>query len=377
MSSSFRRRRAGKRENYPRQLELEDGYADFLEVHGPLARLFRGLFSKLVYAEIVRTPFLLLKPAFLKHLIFFAGYAELTRDWLLNWMRKLEIEPRACLFYTYWFNEVTVGVGLARGTWPDMRLVGRAHRYDLYAEVNTPPYWPCHEFALSRLDAVFSASQDGADYLRQRYPGFESKIKISRLGIQSTGIQAQPSSDHIYRIVSCSKLVPVKRVALLMQGIAAAAERRPSQGFVWHHLGNGPLKQSLETSLSRLPANVTACFASYSTQADVFRFYRDHPVDAFVNTSASEGIPVAIMEAISCGIPVIATDVGGTKEIVSEKNGFLISANPSPEQIADALLSCWDAPGERRAGSLEASMQEYGAQQNYSDFVQRLVRIRA
>jgi glycosyltransferase involved in cell wall biosynthesis len=83
------------------------------------------------------------------------------------------------------------------------------------------------------------------------------------------------------------------------------------------------------------------------------------------------------MEAISCGIPAIATDVGGNKEIVSEKNGYLIAANPSPEQIADALLSCWDDPGERRAGSLQVWMQGYDAKRNYSDFVQQLVQIRA
>ena len=47
-------------------------------------------------------------------------------------------------------------------------------------------------------------------------------------------------------------------------------------------------------------------------------------IDLFLNVSESEGIPVSIMEAISAGIPVIATDVGGTSEIVNDSFGTLI-----------------------------------------------------
>ena len=46
--------------------------------------------------------------------------------------------------------------------------------------------------------------------------------------------------------------------------------------------------------------------------------------DLFVNMSLSEGIPVSIMEAISFGIPIIATNVGGNAEIVNDETGVLI-----------------------------------------------------
>ena len=197
-----------------------------------MSRLFGGLFSGLTYKEVIQTPGLLLKPASLKRLILFAGHAELTRDWLVRWMRKLEIEPRDCLFYTYWFNEVTLGVGLARSIWPDMRLVSRAHRYDLYEEVNTPPYWPCRESTVHGLTAYSRFLRMGQRTCGGIILASSSKIRISRLGMQSPGLYTQASSDGIYRIVSCSKLVPVKRVELLMQGIAAAAERRPRKSSI-------------------------------------------------------------------------------------------------------------------------------------------------
>ena len=49
---------------------------------------------------------------------------------------------------------------------------------------------------------------------------------------------------------------------------------------------------------------------------EIFNMYKNNSYDYFITLSESEGLPVSIMEAISCGIPVIATAVGGITEIV-------------------------------------------------------------
>jgi glycosyltransferase involved in cell wall biosynthesis len=67
-------------------------------------------------------------------------------------------------------------------------------------------------------------------------------------------------------------------------------------------------------------------------------FYLTQPVDVFVNASTTEGVPVSIMEAMSFGVPVVATDVGGTGELVNSRNGALLVPNPTPAEIADAIL---------------------------------------
>jgi colanic acid/amylovoran biosynthesis glycosyltransferase len=56
----------------------------------------------------------------------------------------------------------------------------------------------------------------------------------------------------------------------------------------------------------------------------ILDFYSENYVDLFINFSEFEGVPVSIMEAQSAGIPVLATKVGGTSEIVSSDNGFLV-----------------------------------------------------
>ena len=84
----------------------------------------------------------------------------------------------------------------------------------------------------------------------------------------------------------------------------------------------------------------------------------------FLNASVSEGTPVSVMEAISCGIPVIATAVGGNPEIVSEVNGLVVSPDPTPGEIAAAMIGLIDAPeaaAAKRQGSRRVWESRYNA----------------
>ena len=69
----------------------------------------------------------------------------------------------------------------------------------------------------------------------------------------------------------------------------------------------------------------------------IIDFYAKTPLDLFINVSESEGIPVSIMEAMSFGIPAIATNVGGTNEIVNQKNGYLIDSESTSEEISNYI----------------------------------------
>jgi glycosyltransferase involved in cell wall biosynthesis len=366
----------GERSPVLPRVEVDDSYADHMRSNNSKNRLLINVFSALVYKEIISKPSILFKFAYLERLLMFTSQAEMTRRWVVDWIRKQNIDPRECLFYTYWFHQAAMGIGLVKNDFPDIKLISRAHGGDLYEDRQTPPYFPCRDFALQAVDFLFPDSDAGTDYLQKKYPQFALRMETARLGILDSGVITKASSDGIYRIVSCSKMVPVKRLHLVIQGIMVAAKRRPSQRFEWCHFGTGPLEPELGMMVKGLPENILVRFAGYSTQPDLFNYYRENPVDIFVNVSESEGTPVAVMEAVSCGIPVIATAVGGNKEIVSKENGYLLPANPTPDEIADTLLHHWDVPGEKRVGSQEMWRNRYNAVQNFSAFVKRLVKIR-
>jgi len=72
--------------------------------------------------------------------------------------------------------------------------------------------------------------------------------------------------------------------------------------------------------------------------AEVHRLLESQPFDWMIMLSESEGLPISFAEAMSYGIPVIATDVGGVREeVITGETGILLSAEPSAGELESAL----------------------------------------
>ena len=291
-----------------------------------------------------------------------------------SWIRRLpDVDWSNVVLYTWWFDGTTLGLSrFARRA--GAPVITRAHGADLYESRQATGYIPFRNQSLEAVRQVFSVSDAGARYLSARYPEFRQKVHVSLLGVDDPGHLNQRSTDGVFRIASCSFLLPVKRIDLMIRGIARLGRSHPQRRFEWTHIGDGERAEraALESlARSTMPANVQYRFLKYPGRAGLNEFYTTQPVDVFINTSESEGTPVAIMEAMSFGIPIVATAVGGNVEIVTSDNGVVTSAHPEPDEIADALTSvlCDEARGVRlRAGSRERWQREYSAARNYDTF---------
>jgi len=371
----------GKMFPLPPGVEVNDRYADFLQHGSTPHKMLRVAFSsQCFFREIRKHPAILLSPSKLLKLILFSGRAELTRRWVVNFIRTQHADADGCILYSYWFDHAATGLAMSKRGFPGTKLVSRAHGYDIYEEYYYPYYWPCRRETLEVLDVLFFASDAGRDYFCEHYPEYLSKFETAHLGIADPAFVNQPSSDGVFRIVSCAHIVSVKRLDLLLDGIATAARSRPQQKFEWLHFGDGAGIKSLGRRIARnFPSNAQGRLVGNLPNPDILRHYRDHPVDVFVNTSSTEGgAPVSIQEAISCGIPVIATSVGGNPEIVSERNGILLSPDPTPQEIAEAIFAFLDDPemaARKRSGSRAVWMERYNADVNFRAFAERLKSI--
>lgn len=293
-----------------------------------------------------------------------------------RWIRGLPgISWASSVLYTWWFDGTTLGLATFGGR-VGVPVITRAHGSDLYEHRQNPAYIPFRKTSLERVKLVFSASEAGARHLASRYPGSREKVRVSLLGVGDPGFVSRPSTDGVLRIVSCSICLPVKRIDLMIRGIAALGRAEPRKQFEWTHIGDGPERDSLASLAAvTMPANVRHTMLPFPGHSGLFDFYRSHPADFFVNTSRSEGTPVTIMEAISVGIPVIATAVGGNVEIVTEENGVVIAADPEPEEISNAFIRLMrDTPGlsRLRSGSREKWQREYSAARNYTNFAKTI-----
>ncbi len=142
------------------------------------------------------------------------------------------------------------------------------------------------------------------------------------------------------RMISVGRLIPSKKLDRLIEGFAKSG--LAAEGWDLIIVGDGPEKSHLETLVIRLA--LSDMIHLVGRQADVARWLAHS--DIFVTTSEYEGFPNALLEAMQCGLPCIATDCesGPADLIESERQGLLIAVNDE-----QALLSAMT----RLAGSPE------------------------
>lgn len=264
--------------------------------------------------------------------------------------------------YSFWGMGIGMLVPWIRGRVGSVNL--RLHRYDLYEEESG--YLPFRPAMFRRAERILAISDESRRYLLGRYPyeKLSQKIIVRRLGSEKpldADVVLQGKAGQT--IVSCSYVIPVKRVARILEALETMPRSTP---LTWIHFGSGSLEEDLRLKAAALQRpGLTIEIRGATPHEDVMEFYRSNKIDAFVNVSASEGVPVSIMEAISYGIPVVATDVGGTAEIVGGelKTGELIGADFSANELAGALGQVLSAsPGTYAPQELWA--QRYNASVN-------------
>jgi len=103
----------------------------------------------------------------------------------------------------------------------------------------------------------------------------------------------------------------------------------------------------------------------------VLDFYTRNEVSFFINLSSSEGMPFAMMEAMSFGVPVIATAVGGVPEAVGKGGGVLVPVDASADAIAQTINNTIRQPDWRARLGAEARLCQrthYSAKKNSQAF---------
>lgn len=161
-----------------------------------------------------------------------------------------------------------------------------------------------------------------------------------------------------------TRLVEHKRVDVLLDALKFLHDKDMSVNCVI--AGTGPLEAQLKTQRDRLGLTQSVCFPGFVE--DVRPYF--HAADLFVLPSDEEGFGIVLIEAMACGLPCVATDSGGPRDIITHGQDGWISERGSPERLAAVLFDVLaDENALRQAGrrarqkvierfSLERSMEE-------------------
>lgn len=249
--------------------------------------------------------------------------------------------------------------------------LSRAHGIDLYEFRHKGNYIPLRKIILEKLNIISFISKQGKDYLNEVYPEFEDKFKVNYLGTKQLKKTTRINEDFI--IVSCSNVISIKRVPLIFEAL-----QKIDKKITWVHFGGGSDFNNLKNLSENARDGLNIILTGKISNEMIMEYYQNNYVDLFVNVSETEGLPVSIMEAFSVGIPVIATDVGGTSEIVcDQQNGYLLPKNINSDTLSESITAYINLIDlEKKVFRNNASKtweKKFNAEKNYLDFVSNLL----
>ncbi len=311
-----------------------------------------------------------LSPQKMLKLLNWVAIAVQVKQTLQTLVHKENLSVEETVIYSYWQSPGALAAVMLKKRF-GFKTVSRAHGGDVYAERHNPAYLPLQSAVINELDQLYIISEDGRDYLLNKYPAIRERISVRRLGTKDPEGTCERSSDELIRIVSCSYVVPVKRLELLIDALKLCKNR-----IEWTHIGDGPLFEQIKLKAEELPEHIFVRFLGGKKNHEIYEYYSNNKVDFFVNVSSTEGIPVSIMEVFSFGIPAIATDVGGTRELVNQSTGKLLKKDIQPHDLALLIDEMTQLSNEERkelgVKALKTWQEDYNAERNFTSFASEL-----
>ena len=192
------------------------------------------------------------------------------------------------------------------------------------------------------VDKVICVSERVADFARTRIGLPADKLVVIANGVDLTKFDHPADSESIrqrlglpldsFIVCAIGRPRPVKGYGYLIDAFALLAEQDDSLHLLF--VGDGPDRNALKAQVSRL--GLTARVTFLGDQKDIPDLLPG--VDLLVSSSLWEGMPIVVLEAMAARVAVVATDVGGTSEIVVHEQTGLLAEPQNPRSLADAIL---------------------------------------
>ncbi len=200
-------------------------------------------------------------------------------------------------------------------------------------------------FVYRRADAVIGVAQQTCDYLRAHEGVSPDRLHLLYNCFGPELLDARPvrrvSDDGRFELVMVGRLDPVKNHALALHAVAALLRRGVQVRL--RIVGEGPERAAIARQVEGL---------GLGGAVELLGFRQDirelvGAADAFILPSHSEGLSVALVEAMALGVPVLASRVGGTAEAIGPWASECLLPPEDPERWAERLAQWAQSPDER------------------------------
>jgi len=214
--------------------------------------------------------------------------------------------------------------------------------------VHFPTISPLHRwmirFVLKKARRVLSTSKFMSGYI-ERLTGITPVVTPFGIDTRVFYPQQQERNGNTLVIGTIKKMKPEYSLHTLIQAFHQVRQMLPDQPMRLLLVGDGTERGRLEQLVQESGLSPFVDFAGYQPYAEVVDYHNS--LDVYVNVSLAESFGVSVLEASACGRPVVASDVGGLREVVQEGySGYLVEPGNS-EATAQAICKLARDPALR------------------------------
>ncbi len=228
-----------------------------------------------------------------------------------------------------------------------------AHGWTGHSTLERFVYYPGDKLIIGRFPRVIAVSSEIRDTL-VRWGCRRDKIQVVLNGIDHLAFRRDPArvpeareafglADGEIAIGSVGRLEPQKRFDLLIDAFAAISAGRDDLRLLI--AGEGSLRSALEAQIDALGLGTRCRLVGHTNDVPGFH----HAIDLFVQSSAYEGTPNVVLEAMAFETPVVATRAGGTAELVRDGIDGVLLDSGSADGLRAAIAGVLDDPAGARA----------------------------
>lgn len=246
-------------------------------------------------------------------------------------LRALWQRRRGAVVHAHTF-EAGLVAALARPT--GARLVYTRHHLDPHFRMGRPLHRLADRLTAARASVVVTPAAAVREHLIAREHVSPSKIVVIHNGIEDEAVPRRSLLAGV--VLAVARLHEEKGIDLLLRAAVVVRRRVPELSL--RIAGVGPDEAKLRALASEL--GLSGCVEFLGFRRDVPQLLAEAAV--FCLPSRSEALPVAVLEAMRAGTPVVATAVGGVPEQLSGGAGWLVP--PTAEELARALTEALGDP---------------------------------
>lgn len=238
------------------------------------------------------------------------------------------------ILYSIWSNHTLFGFYLLKQKKIIKKSFARILGSDLKGFIPRSKYISFRKFKFKTLDLVLTLNNEQKNILLQEKLIKSEHIKKNYLGInENKSKKTNKLNKNRLIFASCGRFIHTKNTIEILNFIKIFAKNNKHLNIDYYCIGDGYQKEKvLNFAKNEFPKNIKFKYKNYVPS--LVKFLKEKKINFFLNFSFSEGMSFAVMEALSCSLPIICSDIPGNNEIINKRNGYLIKSFNEKEYLS-------------------------------------------